>query len=135
MKLLTIFIFVLATYYRFGTACKDNRVVIINQLGPGILLTYDCYYKNPDIHAGKYTLKFNKWHDMEFQDASITFVKKTITCNFKYDKYYYDFRAYREAAFGRCGALRSYAARKDGIYFRRSYQKPWEFKFHWNVGK
>ncbi|KAL0794755.1 hypothetical protein Bca101_066132 [Brassica carinata] len=36
MNLLISFMLVFATYYRFGTACKYNRVEFHNQLGPGI---------------------------------------------------------------------------------------------------
>lgn len=139
MNFLISFMLVFATYYRFGTACKDNRVEIHNQLGPGIVLRHECVVnEKPDATAAeKNVLKFNTSYVMEFKDARLSYfsAKKEMHCHFKYDRYHCDFRAYREATIRRCGGLRSYEARKDGIYFRRSYAKPHdEFKFHWILG-
>ncbi|KAL0719926.1 hypothetical protein Bca4012_069250 [Brassica carinata] len=140
MNLLISFMLVFATYHRFGTACKLNRVEVHNQLGPGIILHCECrdFRDEPRFTLGSNDLKFNTSYDLEFKDDTLSFGKgkRTVHCHLKYERYYCNFRAYREASFGRCGALRSYEARKDGIYFRRSYAKPHdEFKFHWVVGK
>ncbi|CAH8358126.1 unnamed protein product [Eruca vesicaria subsp. sativa] len=134
MNLLISFMLVFATYYRFGTACKINRIELHNQLGPGIVLHYYCRDKTRKYPFETQELKFNTTRVLEFKDAAVTYTKTTTDCYFKYGKYYHDFLAYREATLGRCGQLRSYTARKDGIYFTRRYEKPGEFKFHWNVG-
>ncbi|KAH0891096.1 hypothetical protein HID58_053525 [Brassica napus] len=52
MNLLICFVLILATYYRFGTACSPNSVEIHNQLGPDIILHFHCRCKNPKCDVG-----------------------------------------------------------------------------------
>ena len=121
---------VFAMYNTFGTACKRHIVEISNQLGPGVLLQFRCKSNNRD-NAGE--LKFNKTFTSTFPDPGpMTFAGRwEVHCDLRYGKYHNRFEAYRSAAFERCGHRRLWTAKKDGIYFRRGYDKPSEFERHW----
>ncbi|KAF8100908.1 hypothetical protein N665_0214s0067 [Sinapis alba] len=101
MNLLICFVLVLV-----GTTYSRNHVEIHNQLGPGIVLYYQCRETNLESVDEKEQLQFNK------------------SRIFDYDKYYHDVRVYREATFRRSGILRSWEARKDGIYFKTRQNRP-----------
>ncbi|KAF8097525.1 hypothetical protein N665_0286s0034 [Sinapis alba] len=132
MNLLLWFVFFFA-----GTAYSGwNYVEIHNQLGPGIILHYHIRVNRPKQDEGNQKLKFNTSHIFKRKDLDLITLKRSeIHCMLRYDKYYHDVQIYRQAAFKRSGILRSWEARKDGIYFKTRHNRPWEFKFHWNVGK
>ncbi|CAF2126848.1 hypothetical protein BRARA_C03274 [Brassica rapa] len=136
MNLLICFVLILSTYYRFGTACSPNSVEIHNQLGPDIILHFHCRCKNPKCDVGNQQLKFKDSYVNKKKEGSlINFERQEINCLLRYDKYYLDVRVFRQAAFRRCGILRSWLAEKDGIYFKTRPNETWRFRYHWNVGK
>lgn len=135
MNHFTYFGLVFAMYYRFGTACKSNIIEITNRLGPGILLQYHCTKPSSgnDHDDGNKELSFNKTHTIKFREVLlVNFRRIQYRCKLRYGKYSHDLEVYRSAATRRCGQRRLWTAKKDGIYFRRGYNKPSEFERNWN---
>ncbi|WZZ84485.1 hypothetical protein YC2023_113064 [Brassica napus] len=134
MNLCIYFVLVLAVFA--GTAYTWNDVEIRNQIGPNIVLHMKCHMTNPTNDLGSKDLQFNTSHTFEFRDVdTINWKKEETQCLLRYGRYYHDVQVYRESFLTRSGILHSWEARRDGIYFKTRHDRPWEFKFHWIVGK
>ncbi|WZZ79245.1 hypothetical protein YC2023_099817 [Brassica napus] len=120
-------------YYLVQLARNKHRVEITNQLGHGILLQLRCKNSNRGDTGNKELTFNNTFIDIFPDPGPVTFMGRwEVHCDLWYDKYHNRFEAYRSAAFKRCGQRRLWTAKKDGIYFRRGYDKPSEFERHWN---
>lgn len=127
------FLLVFAFSYRSGTACKSNIIEISNQLGPGIVLQYQCP-NDEGFDVGIRELGFNEVHFITFKEwAPLNLKRIQYRCKLRYDNFFHDLEVYRSAFKKRCGQRRLWTAKKDGIYFRRGYDKPSEFERRWNV--
>lgn len=136
MNKLFYFILVNAMFSKLNQACKKNEVVIRNQLGPGSILKFHCHSKDDDL--GFKQLNFNAAPSViKFHEA---FGKTTQwICLFQFGKSkrisnFYEVEVYKGTFFPRCGQLRAWTAKFDGIYFTRNVDKPPERVLSWNRG-
>lgn len=127
---------IMAICFGLNETCQLNRVVISNQLGSNELLEFHC--RNTTFVFPVNTLRnFNDEQTFEFAD-----VKSKKRTRYECDllsfggatRYYFDkLEVYRAARKRRCGQLRQWAARHDGIYFRRDYNKPLGHVLNWKM--
>lgn len=133
MNHLIVFLFVIAISFRLNGACPSNRVVIHNQVGPGIPLQYNCYGKN-----GKQTLKSGvryirtSSHTITFTDdyykKGSTYARTIITCNLRYgpanENYFEGLKVYKSLlspSGGSCySVINQVFAKIGGIYFKKN---------------
>ncbi|CAH8392807.1 unnamed protein product [Eruca vesicaria subsp. sativa] len=134
MKLLTLFLLV-TTYFRLHETCEYNRVVLHNELGPGRLLEFHCSSMYDDL--GVRNLTFNatpfviKFHDDLYY---ITYWNCLLRQGVDME-YFYNVEVYKAAWLFRCGQIRVWTAKLDGIYFSRSLDTPPVLALHWNSYK
>ncbi|EOA36589.1 hypothetical protein CARUB_v10011784mg [Capsella rubella] len=134
-----IFVLLVTTIY-FGTneACKKNQVVIHNELAPGIVLDIGCR-KDSIVHPPTrfYSLKYkDPFYIIEFEDNNQVPHDEKWYCMLSYGtrpKYWYDIEVYRQGYAPRCGQLRSWIARTDGIWFTRRYDSPPGHVLDWMI--
>nr|AAF97971.1 F21J9.32 [Arabidopsis thaliana] len=116
MNRFIIFMFVIATYFGLLVSvlsCKRNTIEIMNELGPGLEIK--------QIRFGDKLGRRTRW-----------------TCLLKhglYMRYYKEFIAYRAGNIDRCGALRRWVVRNDGIYLVRDRNPQPKFHHAWNKTK
>ncbi|CAH8277217.1 unnamed protein product [Arabidopsis lyrata] len=115
-------------------ACVENHIVILNLLAPGRILEYHCRSNDDDL--GVRRLDFNatpfiiKFHD------EIPHLTKW-NCIFRQGpnmEYSFDVEVYKAGPrlIPRCGQLRVWAAKINGIYFARKYNTPLVRVLFWN---
>ncbi|CAF2178404.1 hypothetical protein BRARA_G02093 [Brassica rapa] len=107
--------------------CPINRIMITNQLGGGQVLGYKCsnwLYQNWE--GGLRT--FNQNRTWEFADVTNRRERTRYACDLWFGarkEFHFDeLEIYRAAANTRCNQIRQWAARPDGIWFRRDHDKP-----------
>ncbi|EFH68754.1 hypothetical protein ARALYDRAFT_888164 [Arabidopsis lyrata subsp. lyrata] len=103
--------------------CPSNEIRISNELGPGLVLQYHCHSR--DNNLGVQNLQFKELKQIRFGDKLGR--RTRWTCLLKhglYMRYYQEFIAYRMGNVRRCGAIRHWFARKDGIYLMRNMHPP-----------
>ncbi|KAF8088041.1 hypothetical protein N665_0557s0041 [Sinapis alba] len=133
MKHLIIFILV-TTYFRPHEACVKNRVLLHNELGPGRLLEFHCYSLYNDL--GVKNLTFNATpYVIEFHDDVI--VLTIWDCLLRQGanlEYFYKVEVYKAGhrIIPKCGQIRVWTAKLDGIYFSRDLDTPPVLALHWN---
>ncbi|CAH8392808.1 unnamed protein product [Eruca vesicaria subsp. sativa] len=136
MKHLILFILV-TTYFRLHEACENNRVELHNELGPGRTLEFHCSsvhdlrddlgVKNLNFNAPPFVIEF---HD--------NVVYRTIwNCLLRQGvnkEYFYNIEAYKAPKnfIPRCGQLRVWTAKLDGIYFSKNVGIPPVLALRWN---
>ncbi|CAH8356144.1 unnamed protein product [Eruca vesicaria subsp. sativa] len=108
--------------------------MITNQLGGGKVLGYNC--RNWLSHDWQGSLRnFNQNRTWEFADLSTRRERTQYECDLWYGdrkEFHFDkLEIYRAAASDRCNQIRQWAARPDGIYFRRDHDKPLGFVLPW----
>ncbi|CAF2035261.1 unnamed protein product [Brassica napus] len=131
MNLLICFVLALA-----GTAYSRINVEMRIKSLLKLFSIMKCHMTNPTSDLGSREVPFNQSRTFTFQDVDpINWEKEEMMCLLRYDRYYHDVQVYREATFSRSGILRSWEARKDGIYFKTRRNRQWEFKYYWYVGK
>ena len=134
MKHLILFILVTVTYFRSQEACVKNRVVIHNELGPGRNLEYHCYSNKDDL--GIKNMAFNATpYVIEFHDDVILIT--TWDCLLRQGanmEYSYKVEVYRAGhrIIPKCGQIRVWTAKLDGIYFSRDLDTPPVLALRWN---
>ena len=133
MKHLILFILV-TTYFRLHEACEKNRVLLHNELGPGRILEFHCYSVNNDL--GVKNLNFNATpYVIEFHDDVILIT--TWDCLLRQGanmEYSYKVEVYRAGhrIIPKCGQIRVWTAKLDGIYFSRDLDTPPVLALRWN---
>ncbi|CAH8255141.1 unnamed protein product [Arabidopsis lyrata] len=131
-----IVLLVTTMYFGLYEACKTNHVVIHNELGLGIVLNIACRkdsIERPPIW----------FHKLNFKDPFliIKFVDKVphrtkLYCMLSYGTkptYWYDIEVYHQGSYPRCGQLRSWIAKEDGIWFTRRYHSPPGHVLNWKI--
>ncbi|CAL9214273.1 unnamed protein product [Arabidopsis halleri] len=140
MNRFIIFMFVVATCLGLNVAffdmfpCPKNKILITNELGPGLVLQYHCHSRDNNLNVAN--LQFNETKEIAFGDKLGR--RTRWTCLLKhglYMRYFSEFIAYRMANVRRCGAYRNWIARKDGIYVIRNRNPPPTFHHTWNKTK
>ncbi|ESQ31672.1 hypothetical protein EUTSA_v10005700mg [Eutrema salsugineum] len=134
MNHLILFILLVASYFEPNEACKENHVVIHNELGPGKILQLHCKSEDDDLGIQKFNYKAPP-SIIRFHDSAVKLT--TWRCVFRHGpqmKSFNDVQVYRAGRrlVPRCGQLRVWTARPDGIYFKRKLQEPLKLKFFWN---
>ncbi|CAH8392803.1 unnamed protein product [Eruca vesicaria subsp. sativa] len=133
MKYLVLFILV-TTYFRLHEACENNRIELHNELGPGRILELHCHSLEDDL--GVKNLNFNAPpFVIGFHDNVIT--RTAWYCMFRQGankEYFYKIEAYRAGYnfIPRCGQLRVWTAKLDGIYFSKILGTPPVLALRWN---
>ncbi|CAN8312334.1 unnamed protein product [Cochlearia groenlandica] len=119
-----VFLLLLSLSFKLNESCKRNHVVIHNQLAPNKLLNINC--RADDGKIRKHDLMFNATpYIIDFKDKNWP-DDTSWHCVLLYGpklENVCDFEAYH-VNFQRCGQLRSWIARLDGIWFTREYKKP-----------
>ncbi|KAG2252708.1 hypothetical protein Bca52824_082844 [Brassica carinata] len=101
--------------------------MITNQLGGGQVLGYKCSnWLSQNWRGGLSTLNQNRtW---EFADVTNRRERTRYECDLWFGarkEFHFDeLEIYRAAANPRCNQIRQWAARPDGIWFRRDHDKP-----------
>ena len=134
MNRLIVFVFISAMCFGLNEACMKNIVEIANQLTAlnDTLLVY-CSdnkgtFKSNMLGFGKppFIISFNdyRWPKKTRWSCTISHGER--------NKFYYDLQVYH-ANYQRCGQLRSWIAKDDGIWFRRSYHAPPGLVLSWKT--
>ncbi|CAN8303444.1 unnamed protein product [Cochlearia groenlandica] len=127
MKQVVVFMLIITMSYTLNEACKKNHIVIHNQLAPGKLLQYQCRRNIGNVLHNVETVNFNTFKIVEFEDKFTSKGRTVWRCVLRHGpkmEYFYDIIVYRAASYPRCGQLRSWIARNDGIWFTKDYHKP-----------
>ncbi|WZZ85091.1 hypothetical protein YC2023_113670 [Brassica napus] len=107
-------------------ACEKNRVLLHNELGPGRILEFHCYslhndlgVKNLNFNAPPYVIEFHD--DVIIRTAWICLLRQGAN-----KEYSYQVEVYRAGYnfIPKCGEIRVWTAKLDGIYFSRSLDTP-----------
>ena len=126
-----VFLFVIAMCSRLSEAWVPencpNRIMITNQLGGGKVLGYKCSnWLRREWHGSLRTFNQNK--SWEFTDVIKIGKRTRYECDLWFGarkEFHFDeLEIYRAAANPRCNQIRQWAARPDGIWFRRDHDKP-----------
>ncbi|XP_002894304.2 S-protein homolog 25 [Arabidopsis lyrata subsp. lyrata] len=138
MDHLIIFLLVTTMYFGINEACKKNHVVIHNELGPGIDLNIACRQLSIERTPSRFhTLKYkDPFYIIEFADNNQLPHGEKWYCLLSHGtrpKYWFDIEVYAQAYYPRCGQLRSWIARKDGIWFTRRYHSPPGHVLDWKI--
>lgn len=120
------------TYFSPNKACELDRVVIQNDLGVGRTLEFHCSSEHDDLGIQKLGYKFS--YTIKFHEALYSATR--WTCSFRQGtrlEYYYDVEVYNEGdrIIPRCGQLRVWTTRLDGIYFTRNFRVPSVLALRW----
>ncbi|XP_020876752.1 S-protein homolog 15-like [Arabidopsis lyrata subsp. lyrata] len=124
MSRLIFFMLVSAIYFVVNEACKENEIVIKNNLGYSRILQYHCRSGNQNL--GVQHLNANSTKIIKFKDDG---TKRSIwKCLFRQGinmKFYSEAEAYLPILnyptipkYIQCGQLRVYIARLDALYLR-----------------
>ncbi|KAL1208611.1 putative S-protein4 [Cardamine amara subsp. amara] len=104
-----------------GSGCIHNNLEFRNQLTPGSVLKVNCT-SNRNEARGVHEVKFNQAYDFNFPESSS--IRIVWACHLRYGpkmEYFQTiWRAYRGAFSRRCGQVRSWVAKVDGIYLDRN---------------
>lgn len=110
-------------------ACEENTVVFRNRLGAGRILKVDCLSNRTDRKIGY--VNFNEIpYRINFHEA--VFDRTTWNCLLRDGNKLLHFRAYLGNVFPpRCGDLRVYIAKPNGIYLSKNadpekFNNPWK---------
>lgn len=136
MNHLLVFLLVIAVFFMLNEACPKSRIVIQNQLGPGIPLQYHCRGKqgNTTRDTGVATLRtFNANYTITIIDRPVNGTRAMITCDLSYgprNEYYYDVQVFYGAM--RCiQRIHLWTAKIDGIYFKKKDSYPMKLVLKW----
>ncbi|WZZ05638.1 hypothetical protein YC2023_091559 [Brassica napus] len=107
--------------------CPINRIMITNQLGGGKVLGYKC--SNWLRREWQGSLRtFNQNKSWEFTDVIKIRKRSRYECDLWFGarkEFHFDeLQIYRAASRRRCNIIRQWAARPDGIWFRKDHDKP-----------
>lgn len=118
MKHFIVFLLItVALQFRLNDACSDNDVVFRNRLGKDIILKVNCESnkKHPSIGSVKFK---GIPHRITFGEE--VGGKTTWHCLLRQGQHTSHFRAYKGSFIPRCGELRVYIAKPDGIYLSKN---------------
>lgn len=125
MNHLIVFVFISAMCFGLNEGCRKNHIKISNELfNSRSDLLIDC-----SDNKGKFASTLLKFDANPFDIPFIDYPwpKETRwSCTISYgpnNTYYYDLQAYH-ANFQRCGQVRLWIAKEDGIWFTRKYEVP-----------
>ncbi|KAL0699581.1 hypothetical protein Bca4012_055703 [Brassica carinata] len=125
MNRLIIFVFISAMCFGLNEGCKKNYIIFENQLITSRSnLLIDC-----NDNEGKFMSNQLSFGATPFEIAFSDYGWPKHTrwsCTISWgpnNMYYYDLEAYH-SNFQRCGQLRSWIAKDDGIWFTRRYENP-----------
>lgn len=131
MRNLIGFLLLAAMYFGLNEACKKNRIEFHNQLFPSNILEIQCIRNNGSILSHK--LSFRKPpYIIDFEDNMEKRERVTWSCILIQRQFYIDVDAYTKTITKRCGQLRSWIAKVDGIWFRKRYLDPPVRIIDWN---
>ncbi|CAL9239397.1 unnamed protein product [Arabidopsis halleri] len=133
MNRLIFFMLVTATYYGVNEACKENKIVIRNRLGPGEILKYHCRSKKIDL--GVLYLDYNATRIITLKDEGINITK--WNCLFKHGpphmQFYSEIPVYSQNTLApQCDQLRAWFFRRSVILFTNDYNNPAGPKYRWS---
>lgn len=136
MNFLIIFVLVITIHLTLNEACKENHVVFHNELAPGIVLNITCHknsFRNPPFRT--HLLKYkDPFHILEFEERHQLGDRTSWHCTLSHGikpKYCYPIDVYSSGVLLRCGQLRSWTAKLDGIWFTKNYWSPPEHVLNW----
>ncbi|XP_023642301.1 S-protein homolog 30 [Capsella rubella] len=123
------FLLVITLSFGFNEACKECTLIIQNLLTPGSNLKVICESNRKDRVNGEVKFKSNPVQ-INFKEAYLE--RTTWHCMLRQGAYSQYFRAYRGSApVPRCGELRVYIAKPDGIYLSKN-RGPEKLDYRWN---
>ncbi|CAA7059962.1 unnamed protein product [Microthlaspi erraticum] len=119
MKHLVVFLLVtVALQFGLNDACTDNDVVFRNRLGKDIILKVSCESNKKHRSIGSVNF-MGIPHRITFGEE--VGGKTTWHCLLRYGQFTSHFRAYKGGSLiPRCGELRVYIAKPDGIYLEKN---------------
>ncbi|KAL0737623.1 hypothetical protein Bca4012_013833 [Brassica carinata] len=134
-------IFMLVIAMRFGLnqgyyGCKPNTLEFQNKLNPGSILKVNCS-SNEGVVENLHELKVNDIYQIpvrEFGPGNRIVWRCLLRHGQKVENFQILWRAYRGATLYRCGEIRSWIAKVDGIYLEKN-NKTKGFQFYWIVAK
>ncbi|XP_019099106.1 PREDICTED: uncharacterized protein LOC109132230 [Camelina sativa] len=128
MNCLVAFLLIITLSFGFNEACEDNTIIFRNALRPGTNLKVSCESNKKHRREGAVKFKSNPVR-IDFQEA--VFDRTTWHCLLQHGAYSQYYRAYRGSApIRRCGELRVYIAKPDGIYLSKN-AGPEKFDYPW----
>lgn len=105
-------------YFGLNKACEDCTLIFRNALRPNSVLNVNCESNKNDRRTGTVKFQSNPIR-INFREAVIE--RTTWHCSLRQGGYSQYFRAYRGSfPFPRCGELRIYIAKVDGIYLSKN---------------
>ncbi|KAL0699580.1 hypothetical protein Bca4012_055702 [Brassica carinata] len=134
MNRLIVFVFISAMCFGLNEGCKKNHVVFNNQLITSRSnLLIDCSDNRGVFTSSLLSFDANPF-DIAFGDYN--WPKDTRwSCTISWgpnNMYYFDLQAYH-TNFQRCGQLRLWIAKDNGIWFTRSYENPAGLVLPWKT--
>ncbi|KFK42373.1 hypothetical protein AALP_AA2G247400 [Arabis alpina] len=127
MKCFIVFMLANAMYFGLNEACRLNHMVIENDLGRDGPLQFHCRGWNGQDSKVQTLNNNGAKYSLEIIDVTNYRERTKWNCMLRFGpakEFFYDIEVYRAAANPRCGQLRHWVARKDGIYFRKSVDMP-----------
>ncbi|XP_010449896.1 PREDICTED: uncharacterized protein LOC104732071 [Camelina sativa] len=134
MNRLMICMFVLAMCFGLNVSswfkCPNNKILIENDLGPGLVLQYHCHSRDDNLTVAN--LQFKEMKRIVFGDKLGR--RTRWTCTLKhglYMRYSKEFIAYKAGVIDDCDKWRHWIAKRDGIYLIKDKKLPAVFKHAW----
>lgn len=116
--------------------CNMNTLEVQNQLNQGITLKVNCS-SNRNHVEGLHELKFNEKYNISVQEFGMgrrIVWRCTLRFGDKVKSSQTIWRAYRGARESRCGEIRSWIAKVDGIYMEKNFKSE-GLRYYWIVTK
>lgn len=111
-----------------GNGCYLNTLEIRNELVRGSNLKVDCT-SNQKKTTGPQVVKYNETYAFSFEEVHS--MRIVWACHLRQGPNHQSiWRAYRGAANKRCGQVRTWIAKTDGIYMNRNFA-PQGLRFGW----
>ncbi|CAN8325484.1 unnamed protein product [Cochlearia groenlandica] len=120
---------------KVNEACKETHIVFHNEISPKSLLGIDC--KGKVTKSTRLGYKEDPPFIVAFKDNDDVFVRRKVDCVLSYEpekgpRRFFNLEAYN-AKRKRCGQLRVWTAREDGIWFKREHNKPLGWVLKWQT--
>lgn len=128
MNCLIALLLIVTLCFTLNEACEDCTIIFRNGLRPGSILRVNC--ESSKKHRVTGTVKFKSMPvRINFKEAVVE--RTTWHCLLQQGTYSQHFRAYRGSApIRRCGELRVYIAKPDGIYLSKN-AGPEKLDYRW----
>ncbi|XP_018454105.2 S-protein homolog 14-like [Raphanus sativus] len=131
-----VFMLVIAMCFGLNEGCNVNTLELLNQLSPGSILKVNCSSNRNHVEPLQ-EVKFNgKYRVSVFEKGLGERIvwRCLLRHGNKVENSQTIWRAYRGAREPRCGEIRSWIAKVDGIYMEKNLKSE-GLRYHWIVTK